>query len=77
MSRTVLQFVISVNLAKLNSRKAMSQSLNWVKCWVSVSKVTMVIEEVISLFSYIFLSQLFVSLRPQTVSHRSSSMEFL
>lgn len=55
----------------------MSQSLSWVECWVSVSKVAMVIEEVINLLSYLLLSQLFVPLRPQTMSHRSSSMELL
>lgn len=44
-------------LAKLNQRKTMSQSLSWAEWWVSVSKVATVIKEVINLPSYL----LFVS----------------
>lgn len=55
----------------------MTQSLCLVECWVSASKVATVIEEVINLLSYLLLSQLFVPLRPQMVSHRSSSVELL
>lgn len=55
----------------------MSQSLSWVECWVSVSKVATVIKEVINLLSYLLLSQSFIPLRPQTVQQRSSSIELL
>lgn len=64
-------------LAELNPRKAMIQSLSYVECWVSVSKTVTIIEEVINLLSYLLLSQLFVPLRIQPVSHRSSSMVLL